>query len=84
MVAALTGCGRGEIRGMTWENYRQGEMLIARSVWQGYVTDPKSAGSKKPIPIIGLLATRLEAHRLRLGNSSTGPIFPNEAGKRPT
>jgi integrase len=81
MAAALTGCRRGEIRGMAWENYRDGEMLIARSVWQSHITDPKSAGSKKPIPIIRLLAERLEAHRLSLGNPTSGPIFPNEIGK---
>jgi len=27
-VAAFTGARRGEIRGMAWENYRDGELLI--------------------------------------------------------
>jgi len=57
---------RGELRGMFWENYREGELLIARSIWNGITTDPKSRKSKAPIPIIPKLATKLEAHRARL------------------
>ncbi len=64
---------------MYWENYQNGELLIARSIWNGITTDPKSRKSKAPIPIIGKLATMLEAHRIRLGKTKTGPIFPNGA-----
>jgi integrase len=80
-VAAFTGARRGEIRGMAWENYRDGEMLIAQSVWNGITTEPKSKKSKAPIPIIGWLAGRLSAHRQRNGNPISGPVFPNAAGK---
>ncbi len=79
--AAYTGARRGELRGMSWENYRDGEMMIAHSVWQGHVTEPKSKKSKAPIPVIRRLADRLEFHRARLGNPESGPIFPNEAGR---
>lgn len=79
-AAAFTGARRGELRGMFWENYREGELLIARSIWNGITTDPKSRKSKAPIPIIPKLATKLEAHRARLGKPKTGPIFPNGAG----
>jgi hypothetical protein len=65
---------------MFWENYQNGELLIARSIWNGITTDPKSRKSKAPIPIIGELAAKLEAQRARLGNPKTGPIFPNAAG----
>jgi len=65
---------------MYWENYQNGELLIARSIWNGITTDPKSKQSKAPIPIIGKLATKLEAHRARLGKPKTGPIFPNGVG----
>jgi len=61
---------------MFWENYRDGELLIARSIWNGIATDPKSRKSKAPIPIIPKLAAKLEAHRARLGKPKTGPIFP--------
>jgi integrase len=65
---------------MFWENYRDGELLVARSIWNGITTDPKSRKSKAPIPIIPKLATKLEAHRARLGKPQTGPVFPNGAG----
>lgn len=79
-AAAYTGARRGELRGMYWENYQNGELLIARSIWNGITTDPKSRKSKAPIPIIGKLAAKLEAHRAGLGKPKTGPIFPNAAG----
>jgi integrase len=62
-AAAFTGARRGELRGVFWENYRDGELLIARSIWNGITTDPKSRKSKAPIPIIPKLAAKLEAHR---------------------
>jgi integrase len=78
-AAAYTGARRGELRGMFWENYQNRELLIARSIWNGITTDPKSRKSKAPIPIIGKLAAKLEAHRATLGNPKTGPIFRNSA-----
>jgi len=66
---------------MFWENYQDGELLIARSIWNGISTDPKSRKSKAPIPIIPNLAARLALHRARQGNPTAGPIFPNGAGK---
>jgi integrase len=78
-AAAFTGARRGELRGMFWENYQNGELLIARSIWNGITTDPKSRKSKAPIPIIGPLATKLAAHRKRLGDPTAGPMFPNGA-----
>jgi hypothetical protein len=52
---------------------------IARSIWNGITTDPKSKKSKAPIPIIGKLAAKLAEHRKRQGNPTAGPIFPNGA-----
>lgn len=78
-AAAFTGARRGELRGMFWENYRDGELLIARSIWNGITTDPKS---KAPIPIIPKLATKLAVHRAHLGKPKTGPIFPNGLARR--
>jgi integrase len=80
-TAAFTGARRGEIRGMFWENYCNGAIQISRSVWNGYVTDPKSAKSKGAIPIISRLASKLNAYRARQGNPISGPMFPNDAGK---
>src|SRR5262245_43048646 len=57
-VAGYTRARRGEIRGMFSENYHDGQIEIARSVWQTHITEPKSIRSKAPIPVIKELAQR--------------------------
>ena len=42
-VAAFMGLRHGEIQGLLWENYRDGEMYVSRSIWNGHVTAPKDA-----------------------------------------
>lgn len=39
----------GRLRAMFWENYQDGELLIARSIWNGIAADPKSRMSKAAI-----------------------------------
>jgi hypothetical protein len=80
-AAAFTGARRGELHGMFWENYENGELLIARSIWGGHTTAPKSKKSRAPVPIIKHLAAKLAEHRERQGNPTAGPIFPNSIGK---
>ena len=79
-VAAFTGARRGEIRGLMWENYKDGEIQITRSIWKGHVTEPKTRKSRGAIPVIAPLARRLEFHRLRCGNPTSGAMFPNLNG----
>ena len=79
-VAAFTGARRGEIRGLMWENYKNGEIQITRSIWKGHVTAPKTRKSRGAIPVITPLARRLEFHRVRCGNPTSGAMFPNLNG----
>src|SRR5215469_3488949 len=85
LTAAFTGLRRGEIRGMRWENLENGEPLafyrVSQSIWKGYVTEPKTTKSKAPVPIIGLLAKRLEEPRARCGNPKSGAMFTNTVKK---
>ena len=62
---------------MFWENCKAGEFLIARSIWNGITTDPKSKKSCASVPIIPKLASKLAAHRYAQGNPISGPAFPN-------
>jgi len=80
-VAAYMGLRHGEIQGLLWENYRDGEMQISRSIWNGHVTAPKTRKGRAPVPVIRQLAERLEIHRLRSGSPQSGPIFANSVGK---
>ena len=80
-VAAFMGLRHGEIQGLLWENYRDGEMYVSRSIWNGRTTEPKTRKGRAPVPVIRQLAERLEMHRLRSTNPQTGPIFANAVGK---
>jgi integrase len=80
-VAAFMGLRHGEIQGLLWENYREGELFVSRSIWNGHISDPKTRKGRAPVPVIRQLSDRLEMHRLRSGNPETGPIFANSVGK---
>ena len=41
-VAAFMGLRHGEIQGLLWENYHDGEMFVSRSIWNGRISDPKT------------------------------------------
>ena len=75
-VAAFMGLRHGEIQGLLWENYRDGEMYVSRSIWNGRVSDPKTRKGRAPVPVIRQLADRLEMHRLRSGNPPAARFLP--------
>jgi len=79
-VAAFMGLRHGEIQGLLWENYHDGELFVSRSIWNGRVSDPKTRKGRARVPVIRPLAERLEMHRLRSGNPNIGPIFANSLG----
>src|SRR5262252_5200806 len=55
-AAAFMGLRHGEIQGLLWENYRDDEIYVSRSIWNGRVTDPKTRKGRAPIPVIRQLA----------------------------
>jgi integrase len=80
-VASYTGLRLGEIQGLTWEDYRDAHLYVARNIWNGHVGAPKTRKSSAPVPVIPRLAHRLELHRLTTGNPVDGPIFRNALGR---
>lgn len=80
-VAGFMGLRHGKIQGLLWENYRDGEIYVSRSIWNGRVNDPKTRKGRAPVPVIRQLADRLGMHRLRCGNPQSGPIFANGLGR---
>jgi integrase len=78
-VAAFMGLRIGEIEALRWEDYREGEMHISRSIWNGHVGAPKTRKSAAPVPVIRQLAERLEMHQLHSQNPQSGPIFANSS-----
>lgn len=74
-TAAFTGLRKSEIRGLLWENFREEALWITQSVWERFVSEPKTERSKSVIPVIGPLAQRLEKHRQTRGGPISGFIF---------
>jgi integrase len=74
-VAAYSGLRRGEIEGLEWPDYHDGELHVCRSIWNGEVMTPKTSKSAAAVPVIRPLAERLAMHRLRDGDLKVGPIF---------
>jgi hypothetical protein len=58
------------------------EKMVARSIWNGRELKPKTQKSRAAVPVIRQLADRLEFHRLRCGNATSGPIFATTIGTR--
>ena len=90
-IAAFTKLRLGELRGLAWESFEPaqdeeslGLLNVTRCLWRSTVSDPKTAKSKAPVPVIPQLAQRLDAHRKRGGNPAGGPIFANPVGARST
>jgi integrase len=77
VVAAFTGLRRGELQGLRWEDYEEGEIRVSRAIWEGHVNNPKTRPSMGAVPVIRQVANRLEFHRLRHSNAKAGPMFPN-------
>jgi integrase len=76
VVAAFTGMRAEEIKGLRWEDYKNGMLEVKRTVVHGVVDDPKTAASKAPVPVVGVVKAALEKH-IEL-NSGDGYIFHAE------
>jgi integrase len=74
-IAAFTGLRKGELWGLTWQDYEGDELRVSRSVWNGHTTQPKTPESQKPVPLVPILAEMLEGHRKQQGDPQAGPIF---------
>ncbi len=79
-VAAYTRLRKGEIQGLQWENYTGTELRVTRAIWNGIVDEPKTAASKKAVPVIPPLPGMLDAYRKACGDPVAGPIFANGKG----
>jgi integrase len=80
-LAAFTGVRKSELRGLLWENYDGGQVLISQSYWRGHALEPKTPQSRAPVPIIAQLAQRINCHRTLSGGPAKGWMFPSPAGK---
>ena len=81
LTAGLTGLGKSELRGLTWDVFDGAQLTVKQSVWNSFTNEPKTKKRRAPIPVVKQLAQALEAHRLRMGKLAVGPIFQGGTGK---
>jgi integrase len=79
LVAALTGLGSAELKGLRWEDFTGDELNVSRNVWMGHITETKTLARNAPVPVIDLVKKALEEQRVRTGG--VGFIFPARNGK---
>ena len=79
LTCALTGLRLSEVKGLRWEDFTGSELRITRAVWQGRVTETKTAASAAAVPVLPLVATALSDHRRR--TTGDGYIFHGATGQ---
>ena len=81
-TAAFTGLRRAELRGLRWEDLRDNQLFVTRTVWNTTErAQTKTPTSKAPVPVLPVLARLLEAHRD--GFPSDGYIFAGAKMRKP-
>ena len=77
----FTGVRPGEARGARWEDYDGKQLWVRRSIWCRHTTEPKTAGSAKPVPVIEPLHSILAELWETDLNPASGPILRGPSGK---
>jgi integrase len=78
LVAALTGLGSAELKGLRWEDFTGDELIVSRNVWMGHITETKTLARNAPVPVLAIVKKALEDHRAR--TSGEGFIFQARNG----
>jgi len=80
VVAALTGLRRGEVFGLRWRDVdlERGFLDVTQAVYEGHIGTPKTASSRRRIPLSG---PAVEVFRsLRLGDPEFDLVFHSRRG----
>jgi len=87
LTMSLTGLRWGEVSGLSWEDIDEdaGVIRIRRSNWKGEPVEPKTAKSKRTVPLGPELAAALRDHRARMVATQhpglpAGWVFPTREG----
>ena len=81
-IAAYAGLRIGEILGLRWQHYRDGELHVEQSIWRGKAKAPKTTSSLAPVPVIRQLTVILDMHQLRSGNPTSGIVLAHPRALR--
>lgn len=80
LVACCTGLRKSEIRGLHWNDWDEvsSTLSINRAVWRSYEKSTKSKASRAPVPVVPVLAERLNKLKTAQHNKL---IFAGSTGK---
>jgi integrase len=77
-LAYFAALRRAEIRGLDWDDYENGELLIERTVWRSKVGETKTEGSERSVRVIEPWKSLLEKLRKK---SPVGYILQSDSEK---
>jgi integrase len=83
IIAAFTGMRVEEIKGLRWEDYKNGILEVKRTVVHGVVDGPKSAATEAPVPVVGVVKEALAKHLKQNSGDGDGYIFHAEYDSQP-
>ena len=78
-VAAFTGLGLSELRGLRWEDLVGDEIRVSRTVWHRDIGETKTRARTAPVPVLPFLARMLAEHAKR--NRGNGFVFAGPSGR---
>jgi integrase len=86
LLAACTGLRKSEIRGLRWSDWdpASSTLSVNRAVWRGHVKTTKSKASKAPVPVVPILATRLEALCSAISVTKKNQMPPYDSTRTPS
>jgi len=76
-VASFAGLARAEMRGLRWEDRKDGNLYVRRNVWGATVKETKNEYREAPVPIIPQLAEILDEYWETCGRPAEGWIWPS-------
>lgn len=62
-VAAFTGLGLSELRGLRWEDIDENQIRVCRTFWRRHPGETKTHARTAPVPMLPIVAKVLEEHR---------------------
>jgi len=83
-VAAFTGLTRSELKGLKWEDYKDGKTInVQRKIWNQHIGAPKTEAREEGVFVVPVLRKILAKYKKDYPPVGEGWIFRGEKLQRP-